>query len=276
MDCRIGIGTPVSTILYESERLCMSRRKTIEEFKREMYEINKNIEVIGEYRDRNTPIKCHCLICGHGSNGEWSNRPSNLLTKRQGCPKCRDNIFRNKYAKSHDSFMEEMSVKNPTVEVLEEYYNNRTHLLCRCKLCKNEWRAKPKHLLGKCTSCPRCVTNHKREKETMEILGKYYTDLQTEHKFEDLRGVNGGFLRYDAKLDMGGHIYLIEIQGEQHERPIKHMGGEKEFEIRKEHDRRKKEYAEVNGYTLIEVWYYENILDKLRSYGLCKEVISQP
>lgn len=104
-------------------------------------------------------------------------------------------------------------------------------------------------------------------------MNKYYNNVEPEYKFEDLKGINGGFLRFDAKLEINNKIYLIEVQGEQHEHSIEYMGGEEEFEIRKEHDRRKKEYANLHGYTLIEIWYYEDIFDKLQNCGLCKEVI---
>ena len=252
----------------------MSKRKTTEEFKKDLFKINPNIEVIGEYVNRDTPIQCHCLICGHGANGEWSNRPSNMLGKKQGCPRCRDNNFREKYAKTHEQFIEEIKIKNKDVEVIGTYFNNKTKVECRCKKCGYEWKAKPKHLLGKCTGCPRCVDNHKREKETLELLNKYYKNVEQEYKFEDLKGVNGGFLRFDAKLEIDGKIYLIEVQGEQHEHPIEYMGGETEFEVRKEHDKRKKDYAKLHEYQLIEIWYYEDILAKLQDSGLCKEVIS--
>lgn len=249
------------------------KRKTTEQFKKDLYTINPNIEVIGEYVNRDTPIQCHCLICGYGANGEWSNRPSNMLCKKQGCPRCRDAKFRAKYAKTHEDFIEEMRIKNPDVEVIGTYFNNETKIKCKCKKCGHEWDAKPKHLTGKCTGCPRCVDNHKREKATLEILNKYYNNVEPEYKFEDLKGINGGFLRFDAKLEINNKIYLIEVQGEQHEHSIEYMGGEEEFEIRKEHDRRKKEYANLHGYTLIEIWYYEDIFDKLQNCGLCKEVI---
>ena len=50
---------------------------------------------------------------------------------------------------------------------------------------------------------------------------------------------------------------LIEAQGQQHENPIEIFGGEKQFKIQQEHDKRKREYAEKNGYKLLEIWYYD-------------------
>ena len=57
--------------------------KTTQEFIDELYNINKNIEVIGEYHGNKKGIECKCLIDGH----IWSPSPNSLLRGR-GCPKC--------------------------------------------------------------------------------------------------------------------------------------------------------------------------------------------
>ena len=50
---------------------------------------------------------------------------------------------------------------------------------------------------------------------------------------------------------------LIEFQGIQHEKPVDFFGGEEQFLIQQEHDRRKRKYAEDNNIKLLEIWYYE-------------------
>ena len=50
---------------------------------------------------------------------------------------------------------------------------------------------------------------------------------------------------------------LVECQGIQHYEPIEYFGGEEQFKIQQEHDRRKREYAEKKGYKLLEIWYYD-------------------
>ena len=63
-------------------------------------------------------------------------------------------------------------------------------------------------------------------------------------------------LSYDFYLP--SHNILYEYQGEQHERYIPgfHKSFE-DFERQVEHDRRKKEYAEQNGYNFLEIWYWD-------------------
>ena len=49
----------------------------------------------------------------------------------------------------------------------------------------------------------------------------------------------------------------IECQGIQHEQPVNFFGGEEQFKIQKEHDKRKKEYSKSHNIELLEIWYYE-------------------
>lgn len=57
---------------------------------------------------------------------------------------------------------------------------------------------------------------------------------------------------------------LIEFQGKQHEQPIEHFGGEKQFKVQQEHDRRKREYAKLHKIKLLEIWHYDrNNIEKI-------------
>ena len=39
----------------------MPRKKTLEEFKQQMLEINPNVQITGQYINNKTPISCRCL-----------------------------------------------------------------------------------------------------------------------------------------------------------------------------------------------------------------------
>lgn len=58
---------------------------TTEEFKIRMNKINPNLEIIGEYINSNSKIKCKCKICGY----QWEATPNNLSGGKTGCPKCK-------------------------------------------------------------------------------------------------------------------------------------------------------------------------------------------
>lgn len=48
---------------------------------------------------------------------------------------------------------------NSNIEIIsDEYINNHTPLKCKCKICNNEWEAKPQHLL-RGHGCLKCHLN---------------------------------------------------------------------------------------------------------------------
>lgn len=60
-----------------------NRKKTPEEFKKEMIRINNSISVIGEYQNNRTKVFVKCNKCGN----EWYASPKTLI-RGSGCPKC--------------------------------------------------------------------------------------------------------------------------------------------------------------------------------------------
>lgn len=111
--------------------------------------------------------------------------------------------------------------------------------------------------------CPYCNIV-KGEKQIVDFLIQHDIKFELHHSYDDLVGVGGKKLTYDFYLY--DYNLLIEFQGEQHEHPVEIFGGEKQFVIQQEHDKRKKDYAQVNNIVLLEIWYYdfkniENILN---------------
>lgn len=72
-------GCPICARKYLTSLYVKSKEKFIEEMKK----IDPTIEIIGEYVNNRTKIKCRCKDCGN----EWEATPSNLL-KYRGCPAC--------------------------------------------------------------------------------------------------------------------------------------------------------------------------------------------
>lgn len=67
------------------------KRKSLEQFRQEVAEINSNVEIIGMYVNTHTPIACRCRTCGY----EWMPHPTALLAG-SGCPRCAGNAPREK------------------------------------------------------------------------------------------------------------------------------------------------------------------------------------
>jgi len=85
-------------------------------------------------------------------------------------------------------------------------------------------------------------------------------------QFEVLLGIGRKNLSYDFYLPK--YNFLIEYQGEQHEKYIPWFHkSKKDFEKQQEHDKRKREYAKNNNINLLEIWYWnfdkiEEIIDE--------------
>lgn len=62
---------------------CRASNRFFEDFKRKIYQINDNIEILGEYINNNTEIECYCKIHKHN----WFSTPS-ALKRNPYCHKC--------------------------------------------------------------------------------------------------------------------------------------------------------------------------------------------
>ena len=140
-----------------------SRRKTTQEFIKELHKVNASIQVIGEYLNNNTPIECECRICGN----KWKSTPSTLLSG-SGCLVCSKNRLSKERTKSHLEFAEQIELCLPNVILLEQYKNLKTKIKCQCKECGNIWYAYPGNLLKGC-GCRKCsyklIANKNRKNE---------------------------------------------------------------------------------------------------------------
>lgn len=124
------------------------RKKTHEEFVKELEQLNPNIEALGEYQGSYIKIWFRCKI----DNFEWESTPHNVLTGR-GCPKCSK-----KNRKTTQYFTDELKEINPNIEILSEYKSTHTKIKCRCLIDGNIWEAEPSKLLNG-RGCPICGQN---------------------------------------------------------------------------------------------------------------------
>jgi len=140
-----------------------------------------------------------------------------------------------------------------------------------CKECGFKWQA----LIGNrnkenSTGCPQC-NESKGEKRIKEYLNFNNIDYIWQKEFDGLLGINDGLLSYDFYLS--DYNLLIEYQGEQHEKYCKAFHkSKKDFEKQIEHDRRKKEYAQIHNIKLLEIWYFDyNNIEKILYKTIRKE-----
>lgn len=233
------------------------RNKTHEQFVREMELINPNIDIIGTYIGAKTKVLVKCKI----DNCEWYTYPTSLL-QGVGCPECKKYTLSKLNCKSHDQFIKEVRQVNKDIEIISRYCNCAIKIKCRCKLCKHEWYTLPSSPISG-VGCPNCRKSKGEEKIEKFLISNNIKYIP-QYKFDDLIGVGNRQLSYDFYLDSN---ILIEYQGIQHYEPVECFGGDVQFEIQQEHDKRKCEYAKTHNITLIEIpyWDFDNIETILES-----------
>lgn len=161
-------GTPSGLLSGQGCPKCGGAlKKTHQEFVDQVKNLDSQIEIIGEYVNDRMPVKCRCRQCGH----EWSPAATSLI-QHHGCPLCARKKASAKITRTHEQFVEDMSVRNPQIEVLGRYINARESILCRCLICLNEWNANPDNLLNRHHGCPEC--NNSRYKVRCVETGQVF------------------------------------------------------------------------------------------------------
>lgn len=224
------------------------RKKTHEEFIEGMKIKNPKIEILGEYTNNKIKIKCKCLV----DNYIWDVRPDDLL-KGHGCPKCGGVLRR-----TTKEFIEEMKIKNPNIEILGKYINNKTKIKCRCLIDGCIWETVPKSILSGC-GCPKCksskgeaIIENYCKNNYLKYISQYKTD-----KCIYKRSLPFDFALFNNKKI----IAIVEFQGKQHYEPVDFAGkGEEwaktQFRIIQKKDQIKREYCFCNNIPLIEIPYW--------------------
>lgn len=177
----------------------------------------------------------------------------NNLKNGFGCKYCGDERTAN--AKKL-SFEEVKNIFDSTNKILldQPYINAHTPL---AYICKNHQEVGIQYMTTEnaCKQfCPYCNII-KGENKIMQYFVNNDIIFERCKTYENLLGVKGGKLSYDFYLPE--YNLLIEFQGEQHEHPVEHFGGEEQFKIQLEHDKRKMNYAFNHNIELLEIWYYD-------------------
>ena len=141
-DLKHGYGCPECGKIKRAN----AKRKTHTEQVAAINKVNPDVEVLGEITGDHKKVLCHCKICSH----KWEVTPNSLKIGR-GCPRCGGTA-----KLTHTEQVEAINKANPDVEVLGEIINDRTKVLCRCKICHHEWEQTAAHL-KQGHGCPRCA-----------------------------------------------------------------------------------------------------------------------
>lgn len=241
--------------------VCAQKRRDISKYKPIDCYFNllndMHLSVVSKYVNASTPVSLKCNICGN----EFESTMQYLSNCHVGCKKCSQESTRINKKKN---FISNLSKINPTIKLVGDFMDMSTSSEFLCTQCNKKFKRTPHDLLKSC-NCPNCTTNSKMEYWIMTYLNEKNIDFELHKTYVGLKGVNDGLLSYDFYLPK--YNLLIEAQGQQHAHPIDCFGGEEQFKIQQEHDRRKRDYANEHNIKLLEIWYWdfdniEKILDK--------------
>lgn len=124
---------------------------------------------------------------------------------------------------------------------------------CLCPKCGDVFEALPaKVLYGHTNSCG-CLRDSIPVTIIKNTLIKNNILFKKEYSFKDLVGTNP--FRFDFAVfdEYENLLYLIEYDGEQHDKPIYYFGGEEGYEVRKQHDLLKNQYCLDNNILLYRI-----------------------
>lgn len=132
-------------------------------FKEEMYDVDPTIEILSDYIDTDTKIKCRCRIDGN----EWEANPRSLLNGN-GCKICgHRKRWDSRGRKTTDDIIREMQEINSNIEIIGEYKGAHNLIECRCKIDGTQWSSYVCNLLNQSAGCPECTIRRIREAESL-------------------------------------------------------------------------------------------------------------
>lgn len=176
-----GHGCPVCA----RKKSANTRRKSNAKFLSQLSTTAPSVIPLEDYTAAKSKIKCKCKECGH----EWHTTPGSLL-RGHGCPKC--GIIKSSSAKTktHSEYVEELQLANPNIELLERYTGSDNKILCRCKVCGNEWKASPGRIIRD-RGCPRCGVMRRSRNQTttneafLEELASISPDIEVLEEYSN-------------------------------------------------------------------------------------------
>ena len=204
------------------------------------------------------------LICDCGENFETTFNKFKNRNKTK-CNKCSIGRKNNTYLTIEEviDYLESKSLV-----LMSDYHNSssKIKLLCTCgdifETNFNKVRNSNKIRCNKCTK-----SMSKIEILTKEYLIKHNILFKSQYIFDDLKTRYNVYLRFDfAIFDKDNNLkLLLELDGQQHFKPIDRFGGEKQLEINQNNDNRKNNYCQTNNIKLFRIpyWKFNKINEEL-------------
>lgn len=250
--------------------------KTLDEVKQEVYDlVGDEYLLFGDYTGTNNNMRFQ-----HNTsecNFKFYMTPHNFIQCGQRCPSCGEKSRREKTTKTQEQYEEEVFDRfGNEFTVLGKYINSKEKIRIKHNDCGHSFNITASKMFYNISPCPYCDRPTRGEQRIINYLDCFMKNQYIyQQYYNNLVGINGGQLSYDFYLPT--YNLLIEYQGEFHDGTADKQTPE-EFEIQKEHDRRKREYAKTHNIDLLEIWYwdFDNIENILYNYLKDKTENSKP
>lgn len=219
--------------------------KTASSFKDEVRATSRGeYEMVSDsYINAHTKVTIKHHVCGN----EYDVVPMSY-TRGNRCPFCD-----NKRIDNTEVNRRVVAMTDGEFSLSSDYRDAFSHLELKHKVCGHSART----TLAKLDSgfYPRCTYCHPKSRGEAVIAKVLRYDLQEEFEQQKrFKGIKDSpTASYDFFLPSRG--ILIEYQGEQHYRPVKYFGGEKQFKDQLRRDKAKRNFAEEKGFTLLCIPY---------------------
>ena len=182
-----GIQTISCYKIDTINKLCgfCSHSRLKDTFKEEMSVINSDIEILSDYVNWNTKIKCKCKKCSH----EWDGTVSVLL-QGCGCKICgHQKRWDSRGRKTTEEAKKEINNKYPNIIMIGEYNGSHERTSFKCTIHNEIWESSFIRVLrGEC-KCPICVVESLRDRcgftteEFMKNISKNYPHITSSDKY---------------------------------------------------------------------------------------------
>ena len=203
---------------------------------------NRNIVRIGDYKGSKVKISFKCLIDNH----IWETRPDIVLMSKNGCPKCC-----NKIRITNKSIDNEIKEKNLSLIRIGNYERDKQKLIFQCTDCNKEFLTRW-DILKNGSGCPNCFGS-KEERHFKKFI---YNNLKFDYfQYHKNFRINGKRIIPDFYIEKRNRKIIIEYNGIQHYKPVKHFGGEDTFNKQKERDDLIKTFCNSNNFEYYELPY---------------------
>ena len=208
-----------------------------------------------EYINSHTKI---CIICPE--HGEFWQTPSSHL-QGEGCPKCNKS-----YKLTTESFIQKaIKIHGDKYDYSKVNYKNCSTKVCIiCPEHGEFWQIPYYHLSG--NGCSLCgIKKNIQEQKFLKILEKNFKEEKIEYQ-KRLSWLG----RQSFDFYLPDYNIAIELQGEQHFKPVELWGGEYTFKKQLKRDYKKKELCDKNNILLLyyvpQKYYKYNDLYETNSY----------